>query len=84
MHAALLAMKYPNITIFKGQYIWLKELRAGELYDLSDIDKACDEIEDLYARILHDRKNDSFEKRRSGLCKGWCPVEKCEHWEKKK
>ena len=79
MHAALLAMKYPQIETFKGQYLWLKEMRAGELYDLSDIDGTCDEIEELYAKIMHDREFDAFEKRPSGLC-GWCPVEDCEHY----
>jgi hypothetical protein len=79
VQAALLAFKYPEIEIFKGQFMWLKTGKPGKLRDLSDIDRTCDEIDELYRQIMHDRDFDTWAKTKSGLC-GWCPVQDCEHY----
>lgn len=77
--ALLLKAKYPELTTIKGNYIWLKEDRVGQAYDLSRFRATWNEINRLVGLIENDRKNDKFEKRQSGLC-SWCSVSDCEHW----
>jgi hypothetical protein len=80
VQAALLQAKYPHITRIMGQYIWLQENAPGPLHDLSDTDTTMNEVDALVALIEQDRAIGHFEKKRGPLCKGWCPVENCEHW----
>ena len=80
--ALLLKAKYPEIASVKGHYIWLKENRAGQLYDLSRFADTWREINRLVAKIEADRVSGEFEKHRSGLC-FWCDVKDCEHNSKK-
>lgn len=78
VQAVLLKAAYPSLTKIFGQYIWLAEDRAGTLYDLSDTDKAWQQIRDIMYKVEQDKLNESFEKRQGPLCK-WCPVGNCEH-----
>ena len=80
--ALLLKAKYPELTIVKGHYTWLKENRVGQPYDLSDFGATWREMNRLIAKIEADRVSGEFEKHRSGLC-GWCDVRDCEHNSKK-
>ena len=80
--ALLLKAKYPELTVVKGHYTWLKENRIGQPYDLSDFGATWREMNRLIAKIEADRALGEFEKRRSGLC-GWCDVRDCEHNSKK-
>lgn len=76
--ALLLVTKYPQVKTVRGAYVWLKEDRMGEVYDLSDVTRTWNKTQSLAGRIQDDRSRGVFEKRKSGLC-GWCPVEDCEH-----
>lgn len=80
--ALLLKAKYPELTIVKGHYTWLKENRVGQPYDLSDFAATWREMNCLIAKIEADRVSGEFEKHRSGLC-SWCDVRDCEHNSKK-
>lgn len=82
VQAVLLRCKYPTLQIIKGQYFWLKEHRAGQLHDLSNIPLICGEINRIYGMILNDRSIGHFEKKPTPLC-GWCEVRACEHWVQK-
>jgi hypothetical protein len=73
--ALLLKAKYPELTIIKGTYTWLKENRVGQLYDLSRFRDTWNEINRIIGKIEADNE---FEKHQSGLC-GWCDVRDCEH-----
>lgn len=75
--ALLLKARYSEITVVKGHYTWLKENRAGQVYDLSRFRDTWNEINRLVAKIEADRTSGEFEKQRSGLC-GWCDVKDCE------
>jgi hypothetical protein len=81
--ALLLKAKYPEITIAKGNYVWLVENRIGQPYDLSRFSDTWKEIHRIVRLIEADRTTGEFKKRKSGLC-GWCSVEDCEHWYKAK
>lgn len=50
-----------------------------------------EQIPDMWAQILPDLlayrdayKMDQWDAKPSGLCRGWCPVTGCEHWQPKK
>lgn len=82
-NALLLKAKYPEISLIKGDYCYVKEDRAGQSYDLSRFGATWQEINRIVGLIEADQARGVFEKRKSGLC-GYCSVEDCEHWFKAK
>lgn len=74
--ALLLKAKYPSIEKARGSYVWLKENRMGQLFDLADFNSTWARICNLMEEI--EGKQD-FEKRKSGLC-GFCSVKDCENY----
>lgn len=78
VHAMLLNAKFPALKIIKAQYIWLKEERWGEVYDVSDTLSTWNEVSAIVAAIEADKKHRAFAKRRGPLC-AYCPVADCEH-----
>ena len=80
--AMFLKARYPSLTNVQGSYIWLKENRMGQLYDLSDFQgtwaRVCNLMEEIESKQPHE-----FEKRKSGLC-SWCVCSDCEHWRPRK
>lgn len=79
IQAMFLHAKYPQLETIKGNYVWLKENRTGQVYDLSNTQATWQWCEETVAKIQADRARGEFEKRRGPLC-GYCPVEDCEHW----
>jgi PD-(D/E)XK nuclease superfamily len=79
--ALLLKAKYPELTAVQGVYTWLKEHRVSKPYNLSEFRATWNEINRLVTKIEADRVLGEFEKKQSGLCKGWCSVVDCEHYE---
>lgn len=82
-NAVLLHAKNPQLRKILGSYAWLKENRLSQVYDLSDTAATWKEMCRLMAEIMQRRERNEFEKIQSGLCKGWCGVESCEHFRKK-
>lgn len=78
-NALLVRARHPQLTKIVGSYVWLKEDRVGQLYDLSDFEHTWAEVNRLMAEIMERRATMNFEKRKSGLC-GWCSVKDCENW----
>ena len=86
--AALLRAKFSHIEKITGNYVWLKENRLGERYDLSDTRQTWSTVQRLMDEIAAKVKStdpvwDVWEKQPSGLC-SWCPVKDCEHWRERK
>lgn len=77
--ALLLKARYPELTLVKGHYTWLKENRVGQLYDLSRFQDTWKEINRLVDKIEADRRTGEFAKNKTGLC-GWCDIQDCENW----
>lgn len=77
-NAMLLHAKMPHLTKIVGNYIWLKENRVGQLYDLSNTAGTWQEVCRLMGEIHEKRKTGEFEKVKTGLC-GWCSVKDCEN-----
>ncbi len=82
-NAVLLHAKFPHLKKIVGSYVWLKENRVSQIYDLSDTRQTWGAICKLMAEILAKRDTGDFEAVRSGLC-GWCSVSDCEHWRPRK
>jgi hypothetical protein len=76
--ALLLKAHYPQLIKVTGSYVWLKENRLGQPYDLSDFRETWREICQLMGEIEADKASGKWEKRKSGLC-GWCNVTDCEN-----
>lgn len=76
--AMLLKLKFPELVAIKGAYIWLKENRAGQIYDLSKFKDTAVRIRTIMNEIADKRINGGWLKKQSGLC-GFCPVKDCEH-----
>ncbi len=74
INALVLHAHHPYLKVIKGFYIWLKENRLGQCYDL-DSNAAWHRVCELVDRFEADK---TFEKRKSGLC-GFCSVSDCEH-----
>jgi hypothetical protein len=80
--ALMLHAASPKLRKIVGSYIWLKEKRVGQLYDLSETRRVWTRVTDIARRIEKDRQSGEFEKRPGPLC--WhCDVKTCEHNRKK-
>jgi hypothetical protein len=77
-NAVLLKVAYPNLSAVFGSYIWLKENRVGQKYDLSDFRETWREMCRLMGEIEADRASGKWAKIKSGLC-GYCSVKDCEN-----
>lgn len=78
LHAANLTLKE-----IKGHYVWLKNNKLGQSYDLSDTAATWRKVNEIVKNIERDRARGEFEKRQGPLC-GWCDVLECEHNRKRK
>jgi PD-(D/E)XK nuclease superfamily len=78
-NAVLLKVKYPELKKIMGSYVWLKEDRVGQQYDLSDFKATFMEITRLMGEIKARRDSGEWAKDKSGLC-GYCPCDDCENW----
>lgn len=73
------------VELVDAQFYWTKtQTITRKVY-------ARAEIPQLWAQFVPDLKqyatafkDDVWQARPSGLCHGWCPVTKCEHWRPKK
>jgi len=76
VNAVLLHVKYPHLKKIVGQYIWLKDDRPSQLYDVSDTRSTWGEICHIMQQVTAWRMAASFPKKRSGLC-SWCQRYDC-------
>lgn len=75
IQAVLLKAKYPQLTKIKGCYIWLKEDKYGEVYDLHNmIDRTKDWVEETMEKV----GQGLFYAQPNALC-GWCDLSTCKH-----
>lgn len=78
-NAVLLQAARPHIKMISGSYVWLKENRMGQRYDLSDTGATWVEICSRMGQIEADKTAGVFAKKKTGLC-GFCSVKDCENW----
>lgn len=68
VNAVLLKAKHPQLKQIVGQYIWLKDDRISQMYDLSDVTATWNEICSIMATIYNYRAIGEFPKRKGPLC----------------
>ena len=78
IHAMLLKAANPQLTQVIGNFVWLKENRAGQVYDLSDFNSTWARVNNIVERIEDDMATGEWEKKRTTLC-AWCRVFDCEN-----
>lgn len=78
IHAMLLKAANPQLTQVVGNFVWLKEDRAGKVYDLSDFNSTWSRVSNIVEQIEDDMAANEFTKRKNPLC-GWCRVFDCEN-----
>lgn len=85
LFALLVFLHHPEIDEVKTGFVWLKEGKSDyetfRRHEEAELWQAF--IGDL-ARYNAAFKADMWTPRKSGLCRGWCPVTSCEFWEPKK
>jgi hypothetical protein len=76
---------FPNVQKIEARYYWTQTGKTtGKNFARQDVPELWSHfIPDLkqYAEAF---KTDTWQKRQSGLCFGWCPVTDCEFWKQKR
>lgn len=76
-HALLLKVRMPGLVHVTGRYVWLKEMRVGKPYDLSNFARTHNDVrtrvKDMEARPI----DKPWPKKPNVLC-GFCEVKDCE------
>lgn len=78
LFALMLRPLYPDVLRVKGSYVWLKEMKIGKPYDLSDTATVFEGVLHRAGQIEHNAKHNHWPVRENPLC-GWCPVKDCKH-----
>lgn len=84
LFAAIGKAVYPMVERIDTAFLWLKSKQVDkESFDAEEVPLIWAEFEPRVERMEAAYKNDTWPCRPSGLCRGWCPVKDCEHWEAK-
>tara|TARA_R110002049_G_scaffold105515_2_gene252353 strand:+ start:92 stop:763 length:672 start_codon:yes stop_codon:yes gene_type:complete len=77
---------YPDVDTIDTAFYWLPDKAVDKERFTRERDEAFiwGEFEPRVIAMEEARKNETFPCKPSGLCRGWCPVKDCEHWEPKK
>lgn len=73
VQALLLKTAHPGLKKITGNYIWLRNLRAGATHDVSDTDRTLKKVRDLEASIDRRLVNNDWPADEGPLC-SFCPV----------
>jgi hypothetical protein len=79
IQAVMLHAANPHLTKIAGQYVWLKENRMGDVYDLSDTRSTWAKVHNKVEAIEDAMKDSEWPKTKTPLC-GYCGVKDCENW----
>ena len=83
--ALLTFYNYPTVDLIRTDFVWIKDGKNDpRIFAREDIPAMWQMVTPLMAEYKQAFKDENWPKRTSGLCKGWCAVENCEHWSKKK
>lgn len=76
----------PAVQRVDTAFYWLPDKAIDKETFTRDRDEAFiwREFEPRVIAMEEARKNNTFPCKPSGLCRGWCPVKDCEHWEPKR
>lgn len=76
VQAALFYAAHPEIQVFKGRYVWLKNNKVGELHNLSDVHRTWMEMKTIDTLIRRSAETNYWPESEGPLC-AWCNVYQC-------
>lgn len=79
IQALMLRAARPTLQKIMGHYVWLKEDRIGQPYDLSDVSATWARVNNKVEVIEDCMATGEWPKNKNPLC-GYCPVKDCENW----
>jgi hypothetical protein len=79
--AVFLALCYPELQVFNGEYVWLKDGTKSTMSPLlrKDLLPVIKWIGEKISRMQQAWEYEIFPARKNGLCRSWCPVSDCVH-----
>jgi hypothetical protein len=77
--------QFPNVDIVNAQFYWTQNAETTKKV------WSREELPQIWLMFVADlkqyrdaHKTDTWQERPSGLCRGWCPVTTCRHWQPKR
>lgn len=85
LFAGMAFAQFPKIRKVGTAFWWLKtkETDRAEFYRDEAVPLIWQEFIPRVERMEEAYNTNYFPAKPSGLCRGWCPVKQCEHWEPK-
>lgn len=85
LFALMVFIHHPEVQTCKTEFVWLATMEKDEeVFHRSQEAELWQEFLPDLARYNAAFKQEMWLPRKSGLCRGWCPVTTCEFWEPKK
>ena len=77
---------YPQIETVRTAYHWTQTMKSGDavVYDRRQLPELWQSITPTLKQYVEAFRNETWQKRQTGLCNGWCPVTDCEFWKPKR
>lgn len=76
---------YPRVNTVETSFEWMQDGKnTRQTFERSDMPQLWREFLPELVEFKKLFKDGVFPKRPSGLCRGYCPVQTCEHWAQKK
>ncbi len=85
LFALVVFIFFPQVNTVHTQYAWLQFGKwTKKTYHRSDISWMWQHFVPDLVRFKNAFHTETFPAKTSGLCYGWCPVTKCQHWKPKR
>lgn len=86
LYALVAFIIYPKVERVRVGYVWLKDgvITPPTEYTRDQFPEMLKYWVDKYEVLEQAWVYDNFPPKPSGLCRGWCEVESCEHWQPKR
>jgi len=82
LFAAMTFATWPKLVKVDTFFVWLKERKTDkQTFHKEDENIIWREFEPRVEGMYEAYEKGYFPARPSGLCRGWCPVKTCDHWE---
>jgi len=82
LFAAVAFAAFKGVEKVRTSFWWLPAAKAdNEVFTAEQAPLIWQEFEPRVERMQRAHEEDNWPKRPSGLCRGWCPVHDCPHWE---
>lgn len=85
LFAAMAFSAFKGLEKVKTSFWWLPAAKADNAeFTVEEAPLLWQEFEPRAERMQQAYEHDNWPMRPSGLCRGWCPVNDCPHWEPKR